>query len=64
MNLNESDQRCRWRTLALFVLSVVLASFVMSANSQPIQRDIVLVLDNSGSMRKNDPDVLTNLRRR
>ena len=61
MNLNESDQRCRWRTSALFVLSVVLAIVVMPASSQPIPRDIVLVLDNSGSMRKNDPDFLTSV---
>lgn len=43
------------------MLSVLLAILVIPANSQPIHRDIVLVLDNSGSMRKNDPDFLTSV---
>ncbi|MEX0951824.1 MAG: VWA domain-containing protein [Gammaproteobacteria bacterium] len=30
----------------------------VAADMQPLQHDVVLVLDNSGSMRQNDPDML------
>lgn len=50
------------RTLALAVLALVVTQGVCAqetaAVSQPLSQDIFLVLDNSGSMRQNDPSFL------
>ena len=51
----------RFRKCALVLLAVVVAGFGAMVHAQSTQHDIVLMLDNSGSMRKNDPDFLTSV---
>jgi len=51
----------RFRKCALVLLAMVMAGFGPVGHAQSTQHDIVLMLDNSGSMRKNDPDFLTSV---
>ena len=47
------------RVLKLALVACAATALTLSAAAQAQQRDIMLVLDNSGSMKKNDPDFLT-----
>ncbi len=51
------------RKMIIIAVSVFVSTLLVQAGqtiaSENVQKDIVLVLDNSGSMRKNDPQFLT-----
>ena len=61
MILDRSVRPYRRSARALLLCVVALSALGSVAHAQPMQRDIVLVLDNSGSMRKNDPNFLTSI---
>ena len=61
MNLNLTVRRYRKCAWVLFLLPVVMVMFGSGAHAQSTAHDVVLMLDNSGSMRKNDPDFLTSV---
>lgn len=60
-NRDRGTVRCWVRVRTIFVLALIVQLCIPLAHGQPTKRDIVLMLDNSGSMRKNDPDFLTSV---